>query len=421
MAISLREFLRPIDIQQQRLKNTIKKFSEWMYFPDDFEAVKILLGSVAANYLHEAPVWLMIVGPSGGGKSELCETLRFNDRMLYAGELTDAGLLSWGQVGKEQAPTGLMTDIAEFGFLVLPEFSSILSINHHKQKPLLSCLRQIYDGHLVRNIKTESGARLEWRGKCGAIMASSPAVDSYRHVIAEMGERFIYYRLDYDRDARRNIGRLVSSRNGQHMQMRKELCDTVKHVLEPVMLNPPAIILTQADQERIEDLSYFCSRCRSVVERNTSFNRDVEEVHLHEVGEGRLTAALAALFKGLIAIGVSQRQAWTLLDKVAWHSIPYSRARVLKLVLENTDPDSFTYYGGLRKVCDDLQKGNLDGRGVSPRSVTRALDDLVSQGVLEQQRGGKRGSRDLWKATEDTWMAYARVISDPPVGPEDGV
>lgn len=70
----------------------------------------VLAVAVARDLTDEEPLWLMVVGPPGGGKTEvvsLCK-LMADGRI---DELTRAGLLSWSTFGRKARGTGLLTRI----------------------------------------------------------------------------------------------------------------------------------------------------------------------------------------------------------------------------------------------------------------------------------------------------------------------
>ena len=56
------------------LTQVLKTFEKWLYLPDD-SMLKVLLGAVAANLMPGDPLWLLLVGPTGSGKTELLDPL----------------------------------------------------------------------------------------------------------------------------------------------------------------------------------------------------------------------------------------------------------------------------------------------------------------------------------------------------------
>jgi hypothetical protein len=401
------------NIQTQRLAQCIKIFQKHLYFPDDFRIVKTLLGAVAGNYVTSNPVWLMTVGPSGGGKSELLNTLRGNKDMRFVGDLSEAGMLHWSKDRKgEPIARGVLPDVGEFGILGISEFSTILQANRNKQKPLLALLRMAHDGYVERGIRSDAGELLAWKGRLGCIAMSAPGVDSQRNVIAEMGERFVYARLAYSDDDRQKIRDLRGQRDADKDRWRLELQDAVNQVLTPLMnVKHPPFHLQRAEISLLSEMAEFCSRARSVVERNESFSKDVEEIHTNELGSGRLMDEFSSLLCGLLAIGVDYDETWRIMFNIMWSSIPLMRARILRTLFSITDFSDPKYYGGVRAIVKLLDDDPQYNYKVVERAVNRGLEDLVFHRVLDIRRYGKRGASNEYKIVFPVLESYARIIS----------
>lgn len=404
-------------IQQTRLSKCIDKFKRYLYYPNDYAAVKILLATVAANYMQRTsgnPVWLMLVGASSVGKSELFRSLEWDPHMLRAGSLSEAGLLAAGPVGKgETGPVGLLPRIGPFGFLVFSEFSCILGQNKHRQEPLLAALRQIYDGQWERSIYIESG-QLQWSGHCGMLAASAPGIDAQRGVIARMGERFLYHRIVLGRKDESEYTRLCQFNRTRHKEMRESLNEATQSVLLPLTVIPTPTSTPYPDEtsEYVHALAHIVAKCRSVVDRN-DWNNEITFVHEQE-RIGRVESELHGLLCGLLSIGVEFSEAWDLIRRVAWDSIPTIRARLLRLLLSNTDLGSDNYLSGAYRLVRMYQDASTDGHGIDVKTLKNNLEDLTKHGVLEQRPGGRTGVLDGWRVPMSTWDAYAATLVDPP-------
>ena len=64
-------------------------FRRWLHLPDT-GALDAVLGAVAANRIEGDPVWLLLVGPPGGGKSEILNAISDLEDAHPAGTLTEA-------------------------------------------------------------------------------------------------------------------------------------------------------------------------------------------------------------------------------------------------------------------------------------------------------------------------------------------
>jgi site-specific recombinase XerD len=63
------------------LTEVITAFKNWLYLPDP-SALKIILGATAANLMPGDPLWLLLVGAPGSGKTELVDSLLGLERLL---------------------------------------------------------------------------------------------------------------------------------------------------------------------------------------------------------------------------------------------------------------------------------------------------------------------------------------------------
>jgi len=393
--------------QPQILTNGLKDINKWLYFPDANQIVKIILGAYVANCLPGRPVWPVIVGASASGKTELLEALAQLPNVHYSGDLTKASIMSGkkNKDGQLEMTGGLLYDVGNFGFVVFPELSNVLSMDHRSQGPTLGLMRQMFDGRVTREIGGEDGGKLSWRGKIAIFAASTQSIENVRTVMQEMGERFIYTRLEANDD---RIGELqIDGINQDWDEGRHVLTCTVYSILKNLLDKPAVPALTREQGVQIHLLARFSARCRSTVERNTSWERSVESVHPHE-GSGRLFNSMAALLRGMLAIGCTDADAWRALISVMWDSIPQWRALVIRAIAANTDPLGTEYVRGLRKLTDLTTEQLGERKGVE-RAVARAAEDLVLHGVLEVLRNGKRGVATGWRLAEDTWTRYAQI------------
>src|SRR5262245_61999606 len=87
-------------------------FRKWTWLPDPTPLLAVL-GTIAANHLDGDPVWTVLVGPPGGGKTEIIQSNRTIPHVRVAATITEAALLS-GTPKREKASDtkgGLLKEI----------------------------------------------------------------------------------------------------------------------------------------------------------------------------------------------------------------------------------------------------------------------------------------------------------------------
>jgi DNA-binding MarR family transcriptional regulator len=364
------------------LEELVATFRCWLHLPDP-GALLAVLGAVAANHLEGDPVWLLLVGPPGGGKSELLASLVTLPGVHPTATLTEAALLSGTPRHERDADAkgGLLRSIGDFGLIVCKDFGSILSMNRDARAQVLAALREVYDGSWTRHVGTNGGKTLHWSGKVGLIAGCTPTIDRHHAVMGAMGERFALFRLpevDGDEQASRALAHA-----GREAEMRRALAAAVSGFLSRA-LDPPHPL---GEEERTALISFatLAVRARSAVERD-SYSREIELIPDPEAPT-RLIVVLERLLDGLDVIGVPRPDAWRVVSKVALDSIPAIRRTVLEYLYPADGHVTTT------EVAAAL--------GYPTSTTRRALEDLAAHSLVKRTKpGGGEGTADLYKLTE---------------------
>lgn len=358
------------------LEQTIKVFRKWLHMPDP-SPLLATAGCIAANRIAGDPVWLLVVGPPGGGKSELIQSFTGLPHIHPASTLTEASLLS-GTPKREltdDSKGGLLRTIGDFGILVLKDFTSVLSMQRDERAKTLSALREVYDGAWTRHVGADGGRTLHWEGRIGMLAGVTPTIDRHHSVMAAMGERFIFFRLpQLDAAA---IGKRSIAHAGHETLMRMELQEASHALLADSLPTPREI--SDEEVNRLISLARLVVRGRSAVERD-SYSREIELITEPEVPT-RITVALKRMLGGIEAIGCDSETAWSVVVKIALDSMPQLRRQLL----EKLEPDADGIETAV--IAEMLQYPTTTAR--------RGLEDLQVYGLVEKVSQGK-GKADIW-------------------------
>lgn len=379
--------------EPQPIDAVVDVFQRWLHLPDP-APVYVSCATVAANRVASFdPLWLIIVGAAGSGKTEALSATSRLDGVHVVATLTEASLLS-GTPRKDAAADasgGLLREIGESGLIVLKDFGSVLSMNRDARASVLAALREIYDGNWTRLLGTDGGRRLHWEGRVGLLAGATTVLDQSHAVMAQLGERFLIHRLAVD-DAEKQ-GKSSLKHHGQERQMRVEFAEAVAGLFAGVDLTSPPP-LSDRDVERLVALAELVAHARSPVVRD-NYRREIELVPDSEA-PGRIVGALARLLTGLRLIGVSEAEAWRVTLKTGLDSMPAARRSALEFLLaQESDPTTTAVATWL---------------GLPNPTAHRVLEDLAAHRIVARISQGP-GLADLWRIKSRTAELYRAATS----------
>jgi hypothetical protein len=366
------------------IEKVLEVFNRWLIL-DDVTPVYAVLGTVAANLLPGDPVWLGVVGPPSSAKTEILNSTSKLPKVAQAATLTPAGLLS-GTPKKQRdkgAVGGLLRQIGDFGFIVLKDFGSILSMRPDAKAEVLAALREVYDGAWTRHLGTDGGRTLEWRGKVGLLFGATGVLDSHYGVIGAMGDRFLLSRLAPVGEGQ--FVRALQHTGGHARRMRDELAEAVALLFAGRRAEPRPI--SDDEVQRIDRLISKVVRIRGAVERDRN-TREIEAIYGAE-GPARIGLALERLLAGLDTLGVDRAVALGVVEAVAMDSVPPLRRQAYEYLDRECDLHGFHEAVSTPDIAEAL--------GLPTITVRRALEDLAAYGLVIREVGGK-GKPDIWTA-----------------------
>jgi Bifunctional DNA primase/polymerase, N-terminal len=311
-------------------------FQKWFGKEYDIATLDAVLAVAAAEKLPGDPPWLLIISGPGNAKTETVgATSGLNARVVST--ITSEGALLSASPRKNRAKTatgGLLRQIGEHGILTIKDFTSIISANRDTRTQVLAALREIYDGLWVRNVGSDGGQSLEWKGRLIVIGACTTVWDQAHGVVATMGDRFVLIRSDSSAGPSRIAAGTQAIRNaGTETAMRQELAGAVTGLIGQVAGNC-AYELTQDEMDCILQAANIVTLARTGVE--IDYRGDVIDAHMPEMPT-RFAKQLTQIMRGALAIGMSRQEAKTLVIRCARDSMPPLRLAILEDIAANPD------------------------------------------------------------------------------------
>lgn len=386
------------------LKQEIQKYQ---YF-EDTNVIDVAIASVIATRIQIGdPVWLIIIGASSGGKSQILRPIALTDpKFLHRiDDLTENTFLSGMKLGKGQGDPSLLTRIGKKGMIVMSDLTVLFSKSPEARATILSQFRMIYDGEMTKYSGT-SATPIRWpekgRGYLGIIAGSTPSIYSHFEEVSDMGERFIYYRMkDYDPEKATKLAltRKVSGRDIDE-KLSALYADYIKDVVQSY--KDEEIILPDSVQDRIIQVSMFAERVR------TPAHKDFREKTIDRIPTAaypmRVALQLMAIAKSLTIIRRHETgnpltelsdKDMEILDHLAF-SLANEEKRASLKILANIQ---FGVYAKTQIVADKI--------GLSTDITKYILQNLASVGVLD--RTGDTGSLSWRIRKQSDWNIVRRV------------
>lgn len=316
------------------------QYQKWLKFPkDDTTVLDVIFGTIIANRLKGEPLWLFVVAPSGGMKSELLMTLFESTEIFSASTITPHALISGANFGGGGDPS-LIPKLNGKVFII-KDFTVILSMNINDREEIFAILRDCYDGHAEKQFG--NGIFRSYKSKFGLIAGVTPKIDEYTETHVALGERFIRYKIpiSHDLDERMSMISKALSNVTNEEKMRSDLSNLAIKILDFDFGEIP--IISSEMEQKITGLAMWTSLLRSVITRDR-YTREVLYYASEELGT-RLAKQFKklllgiALFRRLDKVGESE---YKIIKNIASNTIPIRIERIISQIFSRNPTASYT-------------------------------------------------------------------------------
>ena len=244
----------------------------------------IIFGVVFANRLPGSPVWLYLVAPPGGFKTEPLLALAGGKLIEMHESVTPPALIS-GQTGGVDPSL-----IPQWNgrLVIFKEWDRVLGLPEFERKEILSILRGGFDGVCGRTFG--NGVRRTINSTFGIIAATTPINEQFTEETAAVGERFITWRnwISEDFEVRYKHIKKAMDNVTRENEIRKECGGICKRVL----LSGYKTIPNCSDEYKDKSVHGIIVQMplpqhidAKLISRYISPLKDIEAVHPENMGE----------------------------------------------------------------------------------------------------------------------------------------
>jgi hypothetical protein len=367
-------------IEPQTLDEVKAVFHRWLELRDS-EAIEVMLASVLSHDMLGDPLWMFLVAPPGGAKTEMLNSLADYGGAYLLSSLTPRTLISGMNQGKMDP--SLLPKL-DGKILIVKDFTAILTLRDADKDEIFGTLRDAYDGHCRKSFG--NGITRSYKSRFTFLAAVTPKIYEVSIHHEALGERFLKYFVGdslrhYNEE--QTIRRAISNA-GNEADMRKELSRVVRGFFEYFKFPSHMPDIEPETERKLVSLAQFLSRMRGTVIRD-AYRSDLvvgrpSREHGTRISKQLLKLAQAvAILNGRETIG---RTEFGILQKVTLDTATQRRTDIVELLYRNTkdEKDSITSRDIVRQTPYPIG------------TVSRLLADLE---ILEAVK--KAGGRGVWK------------------------
>jgi|WetSurMetagenome_2_1015567.scaffolds.fasta_scaffold105807_1 hypothetical protein len=355
------------------------ELSSWLnswYYQPDLDGLRIVLCAAATHtYPQERPLWLLLIGDSGSGKTEIAiDNLMDLPDAHALGRITPACFLSSREKGGRS--NSLLFRHGSSQLWLFKDFTTFLSMRADQRAECAAQLREIWDGH--NHSDTGCGDSLEWSGKVTVIAAATPEFEEHWAAMRNLGDRFMTVRW-HEPDDRSAMAELVRSHAGHEEEIHAE----ARRLVLDLWANrrQTARMPSAAQMRKLDVLANIVTVLQVHIPREGDSKRSIARIP-NPAMPTRIALAISQVVRthmDLFEHDEAGEQEFRLARRLAFESMPPARLRILSLV-----PDD-----GTKVSCGALFHGTRLPRNTLAREIEnlvalRVLDDLPGSGWAEQ-------------------------------------
>ena len=378
-----------------KFKENIKK---WLHIEDE-EVLEVVLAGIIGEKVGGDPLWLFLIAPPGGSKTELLKSFKGN-YSYHLSDMTPKTLISGLMLGDGKNRKKVKDLLPELDgkVLIFKDFTTILEKSRDQRNEIIAQFREAYDGSFSKKVGTLDDT-ISYDSRFGLIAGVTPIIDKHWKVMQQLGERFLKIRWREDSD---KVTKRSRENEGKEILMRKELLENSNKFIQNLDLS----VMPEFDDLKFGDkvslIAKFIAFARTPL--SVSYNTSDffhEYIPMPEMPT-RLVKQLKKLAKSLALIRgkkeVSEEEIKVLL-RVAKDTIPPDRLAVLETIKASQNE---TLEGCKRsRIVDNIKMPRTSTELVLKQLV---MLELVKETKITERNLGYNTEAEYFYKISSIWM-----------------
>jgi hypothetical protein len=377
--------MAPIDV-------LMKHWGDHFEFHDK-ELVEMCISTIASTSIVSNPIWMFLVGASGGLKTTVLKS--FDDLYRSSDGLYPEMIIKMDMAtsavfasAKNRDPDLDLLSKLDKKCLIIKDFTSILQKNAWERDAIFGELRAIYDGSFNKH-SGNIGEKVYEGYRFSILAAVTGAIEEFYSVGQILGERFLKIKIDMD-------DRLAMKKALENVGKEDDYMTEISEITARIVTTTQMELKDYGDfsSEGFEQVLYrgaeLVAKGRTAIRRKKNgemrYTPDTEKP-TRIIKQLRQLLACCAVIERRPEIEIAER----IVKRISYDSMPAGRARILE-ALESVQEGT---------VAEVQQASRL-----STHAVRWGLEDLTYLDLIKKRKQtGKNGyiyeSKDLWIEEEE--------------------
>jgi hypothetical protein len=168
------------------LEDVVAVFRRWLYLSNTV-GIEAMLATLVSQQIEGPPVWMFLVAPPGGAKTETLVAATGLQHVYLTSSLTPHSLISGANFKGDQDPS--LIPALNGRVMIIKDFTSILSMRDAEKDEIFGILRDAYDGRCGKTFGT--GVRREYESRFTILAGVTPRIYDLTQHHHSLGERFL--------------------------------------------------------------------------------------------------------------------------------------------------------------------------------------------------------------------------------------